>query len=265
MIEPIRCPKCTEHISVEDYEAHLQTCPNDYCPYCKEPFPKEYLSDHKAHCPQRSTQRPATQRSAPRLQPTRGLTPGRQVTRRQTGLNSEEIRTVDILPDGSQRVTVESIGPFGRQISMSTVPAHSLAREPVMSIGAFSEDFDEPDPFELLFVDHQRFMRLNRPNINRQVIDLEALLLMLIGRIGPQQRGLRRETIDKIARIRFKKSAQTKSGEEEKCSICISEFADQEELRQLPCSHLFHPECVDTWLVQNTNCPVCKADIRELM
>ena len=34
----------------------------------------------------------------------------------------------------------------------------------------------------------------------------------------------------------------------EKCPICLTEFIDQETINQLYCTHLFHPQCISTWL-----------------
>jgi hypothetical protein len=52
-------------------------------------------------------------------------------------------------------------------------------------------------------------------------------------------------------------------GEEEKCSVCLSEFEDKEEIKILPCKHLYHPECIDIWLKKNSTCPVCKTDFNK--
>ena len=38
-------------------------------------------------------------------------------------------------------------------------------------------------------------------------------------------------------------------------------YAPNEELRELPCTHCFHKECVDKWLKINALCPLCKAEI----
>lgn len=49
----------------------------------------------------------------------------------------------------------------------------------------------------------------------------------------------------------------------EKCTICLSEFEDNEDVRRLPCMHLFHIVCVDQWLTTNKRCPICRVDIEE--
>lgn len=48
---------------------------------------------------------------------------------------------------------------------------------------------------------------------------------------------------------------------EEKCTICLSEYVHLEHVRRLPCMHLFHIQCVDRWLRQNSRCPMCRMNI----
>ncbi|KAL7166859.1 hypothetical protein ACSBR2_037515 [Camellia fascicularis] len=46
------------------------------------------------------------------------------------------------------------------------------------------------------------------------------------------------------------------------CSVCLSEFEDDESVRLLPkCNHAFHVPCIDTWLKSHSNCPLCRANI----
>lgn len=45
------------------------------------------------------------------------------------------------------------------------------------------------------------------------------------------------------------------------CCICLAKYAHNDELRELPCTHCFHKECVDKWLKINALCPLCKSEI----
>ncbi|KAJ7953444.1 putative Ring finger protein [Quillaja saponaria] len=46
------------------------------------------------------------------------------------------------------------------------------------------------------------------------------------------------------------------------CSVCLSEFQEDENVRLLPkCSHAFHLPCIDTWLKSHSNCPLCRANV----
>ncbi|RMZ89963.1 hypothetical protein DV736_g2794, partial [Chaetothyriales sp. CBS 134916] len=44
------------------------------------------------------------------------------------------------------------------------------------------------------------------------------------------------------------------------CPICLDDFVHAETIvRQLPCRHIFHPECIDPFLRDNSSlCPMCK-------
>ncbi|PQM36897.1 E3 ubiquitin-protein ligase [Prunus yedoensis var. nudiflora] len=53
------------------------------------------------------------------------------------------------------------------------------------------------------------------------------------------------------------------SGEDAVCCICLAKYANNDELRELPCSHFFHKECVDKWLKINASCPLCKSEVGE--
>ncbi|KAL9259913.1 E3 ubiquitin-protein ligase-like protein [Drosera capensis] len=53
------------------------------------------------------------------------------------------------------------------------------------------------------------------------------------------------------------------SGEDAVCCICLATYMDEDELRELPCCHFFHAECVDRWLRMNASCPLCKSVISE--
>ncbi|CAM2703094.1 unnamed protein product [Rotaria socialis] len=47
----------------------------------------------------------------------------------------------------------------------------------------------------------------------------------------------------------------------EKCPICLSEFNDQETINKLHCTHLFHLQCISTWLSENDSCPTCRRKV----
>lgn len=43
------------------------------------------------------------------------------------------------------------------------------------------------------------------------------------------------------------------------CAVCLCEFEAEDKLRLLPkCSHAFHVECIDTWLLSHSTCPLCR-------
>lgn len=72
--------------------------------------------------------------------------------------------------------------------------------------------------------------------------------------------GLQPSVINSIAVFKYKRGDAPIEGSA--CSVCLSEFGDDEMLRLLPkCNHAFHISCIDTWLRSHTNCPLCRAGI----
>ncbi|RWR84102.1 LOW QUALITY PROTEIN: E3 ubiquitin-protein ligase ATL6-like protein [Cinnamomum micranthum f. kanehirae] len=76
-------------------------------------------------------------------------------------------------------------------------------------------------------------------------------------------RGLDPDVIDSLPTFQYSAVKGLKLGSESlECAVCLNEFEDDENLRLLPkCSHVFHPHCIDSWLVSHTTCPVCRSDL----
>lgn len=45
---------------------------------------------------------------------------------------------------------------------------------------------------------------------------------------------------------------------EGKCSVCQEKFQLRAGARQMPCDHIFHPDCIVPWLERHNTCPVCR-------
>lgn len=79
--------------------------------------------------------------------------------------------------------------------------------------------------------------------------------IWLINRVGLDQ-----SVIDSINVVKYRKDEGLIEGTD--CSVCLTEFEDDESLRLLPkCNHAFHVPCIDTWLRSHKNCPLCRAPI----
>lgn len=45
----------------------------------------------------------------------------------------------------------------------------------------------------------------------------------------------------------------------EGCVVCLGEFEEKEWVKVIPrCGHVFHPSCIDAWLVSRGSCPICR-------
>ena len=46
------------------------------------------------------------------------------------------------------------------------------------------------------------------------------------------------------------------------CSICLMPFVGGDACRRLPCQHVFHRVCLDTWLARGDRCPLCNDPLK---
>ncbi|KAH8278961.1 hypothetical protein KR018_011780 [Drosophila ironensis] len=47
------------------------------------------------------------------------------------------------------------------------------------------------------------------------------------------------------------------------CSICWEDFKLEETVRKLPCSHLYHENCIVPWLNLHSTCPICRKSLAD--
>jgi len=67
---------------------------------------------------------------------------------------------------------------------------------------------------------------------------------------------------DEIAGLPITKCSEKIAKDGEQCPICMEKYQVGEDIKILPCTHLFHPQCIDKWFEGSRKCPVCKHDIR---
>merc|ERR1712216_593078 len=69
-------------------------------------------------------------------------------------------------------------------------------------------------------------------------------------------------TTEMLQRLSVAKFEETEVASQElSCSICLSDFEANDQVRKLPCSHYFHVACIDGWLRISRACPMCNADV----
>eukprot|EP00828_Plagiopyla_frontata_P002670 TRINITY_DN10516_c0_g2_i2.p2 TRINITY_DN10516_c0_g2~~TRINITY_DN10516_c0_g2_i2.p2 ORF type:complete len:191 (+),score=14.49 TRINITY_DN10516_c0_g2_i2:185-757(+) len=85
------------------------------------------------------------------------------------------------------------------------------------------------------------------------------------GAVVPQVEKLTPETIDKyMPMIQYKNRANkdnAQKGQNDNCAVCLVEFEQNSECRETICWHIFHKECLDSWLTKHENCPYCRSSL----
>ncbi|CAI8590558.1 unnamed protein product [Vicia faba] len=54
------------------------------------------------------------------------------------------------------------------------------------------------------------------------------------------------------------------SQEDVDCAVCLSKVKEKEEISELQCKHVFHKDCLETWIsfkCYNTTCPICRVSV----
>jgi len=54
---------------------------------------------------------------------------------------------------------------------------------------------------------------------------------------------------------------QQRIDEKSTCAICKDEFSLDDTAAELPCHHIYHPDCIIKWLKMHNQCPVCRFEL----
>ncbi|XP_057502163.1 E3 ubiquitin-protein ligase RZF1 [Actinidia eriantha] len=64
--------------------------------------------------------------------------------------------------------------------------------------------------------------------------------------------------IDALPRVRL---TESHVANDLTCPICKEQFEVCEEVREMPCHHLYHSDCIVPWLNIHNSCPVCRREL----
>ncbi|EPS69829.1 hypothetical protein M569_04937, partial [Genlisea aurea] len=104
----------------------------------------------------------------------------------------------------------------------------------------------------------------NRNNLDES-ISSDVLQGQLQQLFSLHDSGLDQSFIDALPVFRYSEVVGPDSNEPFDCAVCLCEFSENDQLRLLPlCSHAFHINCIDTWLLSNSTCPLCRSTLLSL-
>ncbi|KAJ9182749.1 hypothetical protein P3X46_006707 [Hevea brasiliensis] len=101
-------------------------------------------------------------------------------------------------------------------------------------------------------------------NPRRRVVDIELAIIWNeddhsepAAAAAPTKPQLTAEALEEA----FPSFAHGKIVKSDECAICLEEFKEGEKCRMLfpSCVHIFHKDCIDIWLSEDTRCPLCRA------
>ncbi|GLT27655.1 hypothetical protein SLA2020_026370 [Shorea laevis] len=113
---------------------------------------------------------------------------------------------------------------------------------------------NSPDPDPENGSPRERIILINPFTQGMVVIEgtssLESLLRGMPGKSG--QPPASKAAIEAMPRV------EIGGGEEGECVVCLEEWGAGEVVKEMPCNHRFHGECIEKWLGIHGSCPVCR-------
>ncbi|CAD8060759.1 unnamed protein product [Paramecium primaurelia] len=89
----------------------------------------------------------------------------------------------------------------------------------------------------------------------QEIMTLENQLWQMdIDKVFQKDNGVPKKLQQKLRMMKMGKSNR-------ECSICCNHFQKDETIIQLPCKHIFHKQCLFSWLDHSTKCPNCRSDV----
>ena len=275
-------------------------CDYRLCGYCKSYSPGAFFEDHVAVCdtnPRR--RRVAPQANHPRRHPANFQNEdgffapysGHQMgppshhwvggTRSRSPIPanraSQRVATHQI-EQASNRPQVGSDRRNPDSMSFGSPPvriggSNSLRREVRPGSNVYEDEIDSftssilnGSPDDDVFTSFRRVISLSHAGHAHHRMVFERLAQILMEGRGSQQQAAQRVSSQQIRTlpvIKFQKKPVVQVGEEEKCPVCCADFEEGEDCKLLPCTHMFHPHCIDTWLMRSVHCPICKRDVTQ--
>ncbi|KAJ7974542.1 RING-H2 finger protein [Quillaja saponaria] len=109
-------------------------------------------------------------------------------------------------------------------------------------------------------IKHPSSSASSQSNRNPEISSSDALQRQLQQLFHLHDSGLDQAFIDALPVFQYKEIVGLK--EPFDCAVCLCEFSEKDKLRLLPiCSHAFHINCIETWLLSNSTCPLCRGTL----
>ncbi|TMX00708.1 hypothetical protein EJD97_000297 [Solanum chilense] len=67
-----------------------------------------------------------------------------------------------------------------------------------------------------------------------------------------------RSKIQFLKKVSLSKNHDDALTAEKSCSICMENYLPDSEAYNMPCNHNFHFNCIETWILKDPSCPMCR-------
>ncbi|KAK1263520.1 E3 ubiquitin-protein ligase AIP2 [Acorus gramineus] len=95
--------------------------------------------------------------------------------------------------------------------------------------------------------------------------DLESVIEASLREVGagPQRPPpASKEVVAKLPIVIVTEEVLGRLGSEMECAVCRENLVINDKMQELPCKHLFHPDCLKPWLDEHNSCPTCRHELQ---
>ncbi|XP_068663537.1 E3 ubiquitin-protein ligase AIP2-like [Aristolochia californica] len=71
-----------------------------------------------------------------------------------------------------------------------------------------------------------------------------------------------KEVVARLPVITVTQEILGRLGKETECAVCRENLVIDDKMQELPCKHLFHPNCLKPWLDEHNSCPICRHELQ---
>jgi hypothetical protein len=94
------------------------------------------------------------------------------------------------------------------------------------------------------------FMGMNGTYLNTQPLNEDVKMV------------LTESEISNLKKMKLKDVSGINHESEHKCTVCLENMSEEDEVILLDCKHFFHKKCIETWFKECSNkCPICMATV----
>lgn len=68
-----------------------------------------------------------------------------------------------------------------------------------------------------------------------------------------------KSAVDAMPVVKFKK--ENSQADDIHCAVCKEAFETDGEVREMPCKHIYHSDCILPWLARHRSCPICRHEL----
>lgn len=95
-------------------------------------------------------------------------------------------------------------------------------------------------------------------HVRNSGLDIGQVLQMLVERSQGNNQPVRPGNVSRMKDAKVNQEIIRKC---KVCTVCQEDFKIGEKVKELPCEHYFHDDCISPWLQSQNTCPMCRATI----